>query len=123
MCSMKKSVLRNSTNFTGKHLCLRPATLLKKETLVQVFSCQFCEISKNTFFTEHLWTTVLLLLNSNYIQAYPQVSLRQFFRSLKEISEILENSMVKVTVVTKIITHIVSLASVLTLSSGFDSPN
>ena len=26
----------------------RPATLLK-ETLVQVFSCEFCEISKNTF--------------------------------------------------------------------------
>ena len=26
-----------------------PATLLKKETLVQVFSCEFCEISKNTF--------------------------------------------------------------------------
>ena len=30
---------------------------IKKETLTQVFSCQFCEISKNTFFTEHLWTT------------------------------------------------------------------
>ena len=34
---------------------LRPATLLKKETLAQVFSCEYCEISKNTFFTEHLW--------------------------------------------------------------------
>ena len=21
------------------------------------FSCEFCEITKNTFFTEHLWTT------------------------------------------------------------------
>ena len=30
---------------------------IKKETLAQVFSCEFCEISKNTFFTEHLWTT------------------------------------------------------------------
>ena len=29
----------------------------KKETLVQVFSCEFREISENTFFTEHLWTT------------------------------------------------------------------
>ena len=27
---------------------------IKKETLAQVFSCEFCEISKNTFFTEHL---------------------------------------------------------------------
>ena len=24
---------------------------------MQVFSCEFCEISKNTFFTEHLWTS------------------------------------------------------------------
>ena len=30
---------------------------VKKETLVQVFPCEFCEISKNTFFTEHLWVT------------------------------------------------------------------
>ena len=29
----------------------------KKETLAQVFSYEFCEISKHTFFTEHLWTT------------------------------------------------------------------
>ena len=36
----------------------RPAcNLIKKETLAQVFSCEFCEISKNTFITEHLWTT------------------------------------------------------------------
>ena len=27
------------------------------EALAQVFSCEFCEISKNTFFTEHLQTT------------------------------------------------------------------
>ena len=27
--------------------------LIKKETLAQVFSCEFCEIPKNTFFTEH----------------------------------------------------------------------
>ena len=30
---------------------------MKKETLAQVFSCKFCEISKNTFFTEHFRTT------------------------------------------------------------------
>ena len=37
----KKGVLRNLTKFTWKHL--------GKETLAQVFSCDFCEISKNTF--------------------------------------------------------------------------
>ena len=31
--------------------------LIKKETLAQVFSSEFCEISKNTFFTEHLHAT------------------------------------------------------------------
>ena len=30
---------------------------IKKETLTQVFSCQFCEIFKNTFLTEHLRVT------------------------------------------------------------------
>ena len=28
---------------------------IKKETMTKVFSCEFCEISKNTFFTEHAW--------------------------------------------------------------------
>ena len=35
---------------------MRPAILLKKR-LAQVFSCEFCELSKNTFFTEHLLAT------------------------------------------------------------------
>ena len=30
---------------------------IKKESLALVFSCEFCEISENTFFTEHLGAT------------------------------------------------------------------
>ena len=30
---------------------------IKKETLAQVFSCEFCKITKDTFFVEHLRTT------------------------------------------------------------------
>ena len=30
---------------------------IKKEALLQVFSCEFCEIFNNTFFTKHLRTT------------------------------------------------------------------
>ena len=52
----KKGVLRNLTKFTGKHLCqslffnkVAGRNFIKKEALVQVFSCEFCEISKNTF--------------------------------------------------------------------------
>ena len=29
---------------------------MKEETLTQELSCEFCEISKNTFFIQHLWT-------------------------------------------------------------------
>ena len=32
-------------------------SFIKKETLVQVFSWEFCKISKNAFFTEHLRVT------------------------------------------------------------------
>ena len=58
----KKDVLRNFEKFTGKHLCQRPflnevaglrpkaCNFIKKKSLAQVFSCEFCEISKNTFF-------------------------------------------------------------------------
>ena len=42
---------------------------IKKETLVQVFSCEFCEISKTAFFKEHVWATAFLntltQINSN----------------------------------------------------------
>ena len=68
-CSVKKVFLEISENSQKNNcardafliklqiLLLRPATLFKKESLAQVFFCEFCEISKNTFFTEHLWTT------------------------------------------------------------------
>ena len=76
----KKGVLRNFAKFAGKHLCqsfflnkiagLRPATLKKRGSgMAQVFSCEFCVISKNTFFIEQLWwlllkSTSLVFVNS-----------------------------------------------------------
>ena len=54
----KKGVLGNFIKFTGKHLCQslffnKVAALSRqfylKKTLAQVFLCEFCEISKNTF--------------------------------------------------------------------------
>ena len=41
-CSAGEGVLKSFTKFAGKHLCLW--------TLAQLFSCEFCEIFKNTFF-------------------------------------------------------------------------
>ena len=46
---------------------------IKKETLAQVFSCEFCETSKNTFFTEHLWTTASEMKNT-YLKVRPPYS-------------------------------------------------
>ena len=59
--SIKKGVLKRFAKSTGKHLCqslffnkvagLRPQTcnFIEKETLAQVSSCEFCEISRNNF--------------------------------------------------------------------------
>ena len=53
-CSVEKVFLEFSQNpqensCASVSLSLRRATLLKKKTLAQVFSCEFCETSKNTF--------------------------------------------------------------------------
>ena len=63
-CSVKKMFFKISQN-SQENACARVFLLIKwqaqafikKETLAQVFSCEFCEILKNTFFIEHLWTT------------------------------------------------------------------
>ena len=62
----KKSVLRNFAKFTEKHLCqslfFNKVAGLRQlcQTLAQVICCEFCEMFKNTFFTEHLRTTASL---------------------------------------------------------------
>ena len=47
-CSVKIGILKNFAKFTGKHLF--QSLFFNKETLEQVFSCEFCEILKTTFF-------------------------------------------------------------------------
>ena len=46
-CSVKKVFLEISLN-SQENTCVR-ASFLLKERLVQMFSCELCEISKNTF--------------------------------------------------------------------------
>ena len=50
----KKVVLRNFIKFTGKHLCLRPATLLKKRLWCSCFPVKFVKFLRTSFLTEHL---------------------------------------------------------------------
>ena len=66
-CSVKKGVPEiiritygYSDDFRGHR---STCNFVKKETLAQVFSCEFCEISKNTFFTEYLRTTASIKMN------------------------------------------------------------
>ena len=65
----KKGVFRNFAKFTGKDLCqsllfnkVAGPGFIKKETLAQVSSREFCKISKNTFFIEHLWWLLLIIV-------------------------------------------------------------
>ena len=68
----KKSVLRNFTKFTGKHLCqsfffnkvagLRPATLLKKRLWHRCFPVNFVKFLRTPFLQN---TSGRLLLNSD----------------------------------------------------------
>ena len=63
----KKRVFLKTLQKSQENTCARVSfpiklqvscNFIKNEALVQVFSCGFCEIFKNTFFTEDLWTTV-----------------------------------------------------------------
>ena len=56
-CSVKIDVLKNFVKFIGKHLCQSLYFNEVTGDLAQVFSCKFCEIFKNSFFTEHRWPT------------------------------------------------------------------
>ena len=58
---LKKGFLKNSQNsqentcardFFLKSCKLEACNFINKKTQAQVFSCEFCEISKKTFFTE-----------------------------------------------------------------------
>ena len=78
-CSVKKvfsEVSRNSQENTFSRVSFfiklqaQACNLIKKETLAQVFFCEFCKISKNIFFTEHLrWQ--LLVIKCDYFNILP----------------------------------------------------
>ena len=70
---MKKDILRNLTKLTGKHLC--QGLFLNKETLAKMLSCEFCEISKNTFFIEHVRMTTSVRYVYIYIYIYINTSI------------------------------------------------
>ena len=58
----KKGILRNFLKFTGKDLrqslFFLACNFVKKETLTQLFSCEFCTISNSTFSSEVVYVTI-----------------------------------------------------------------
>ena len=83
----ENGALRNYVKFTGKHQCeslflnkvtgLWPATLLKKETLAQVFSVNFTKFLRTPFLTEqHRWLlltypySLFILLDTDLFFSY-----------------------------------------------------
>ena len=54
-------LLRSEATTRGVLYC----NFIKKEALAQVFSCEFCEITKNTFFTGHLRATASVRFKKN----------------------------------------------------------
>ena len=67
-CSVKKVFLEVSQN-SQENTCARVSFLcnfIKKETLAQVFSCERCEISKNTFSYECFLQSTLVAASENW---------------------------------------------------------
>ena len=70
-CSVGKVALKDFAKFTGKHLfqgllfflncSSRASNFIKKESLTQMFFCEFYGIYKNTIFTKQRWATILSL--------------------------------------------------------------
>ena len=72
-CSVKKVFLEISQNSQEKVSFFATCNFIKKETLVQVFSCELCKISKNTFLkrTALVAASVLSLCSSiNHFQMF-----------------------------------------------------
>ena len=88
-CSVEKGVLRNFAKFTGKHLChlfFNKIALKKRLWHTHVFSCEFCKLSKNTFFVEHLWATAsVFILWINSLKRELQQQTPGFHRKSKEV--------------------------------------
>ena len=58
-------------SFSIKLQAQRPATLLKKETLAHLFSCEICKNFQNIFFQNTLNDCVWIFqLTSSYLEAY-----------------------------------------------------
>ena len=89
----KKMFLKISINLQ-ENTCARVSFLIKllacnfikRETLAQVFSCEFWEISKNTLFTKHLWTTASVWGDDiSIVMVFGSVKIPSFLASISSL--------------------------------------
>ena len=57
LCEKSVKNSQNSEENTCARVSFLTCSFIKKEALTKVFSCEFCDIFKNTLFTEHFWVT------------------------------------------------------------------
>ena len=55
---LKEKMLLEISQYSWENTCVRISFLIK---LARVFYGEFCEISNNIFFTEHLWATASVM--------------------------------------------------------------
>ena len=77
---LKKSLWPDGCNF------------IKKESLTQMFSCRFCEISKITFLTQNTSWRLLLLFWKNYQYVQLNITYNNVKERFKGISQHLSKS-------------------------------
>ena len=106
-CSVKKGVLKNFANFTGKHLfwsllllklqALQAQQLYQKETPTQVFSCGIYKTFKNIYFVEHLQTAASGSSKHSIWTCFEikDVDSTEFFRKMKLPSPHLKKGLLK----------------------------
>ena len=87
----EKVILRNFTKLTGKQLCqglffnkvaYKACNFIKKEALAQVFSCEFCETSRNTF-SYRTPLVVAFIKFSDSFQKFHRLQMYKFFLTHK----------------------------------------
>ena len=95
-CVCRKGVLRNFPKFTGKRLC--QSLFFNKvgtgDSSAGV-SCKFCEISKNTFFIEHLRWLLLFGVDFHY-QRLLNVKRNELQRRIQNPAEYLRWSVLQI---------------------------
>ena len=63
-------------SYEVKYQLPQACNFIKKETLAQMFSCEFCETSENIIFIEHLWWLLLNWWKNNELSRYLNLELK-----------------------------------------------